>query len=98
LATKRDGTPGGGVGTQIMIWGAAWKLHGCSRAVQQRTEPSDAALHGCEQAGRAVQGNATSPRLTSGAWSSPRVSGVTPPGSPLNRAGTNLVSSDGAGR
>ena len=30
----------------------------CSRAVQQRAEPADAALHGDEPLGRAVQGGA----------------------------------------
>ena len=41
---------------RISVRGAARKLHGCSRAVQQRTEPSDAALHGRQSLGRALQG------------------------------------------
>ena len=41
---------------RISVRDAARELHGCSRAVLQWAEPSDAALYGSQSLGRALQG------------------------------------------
>ena len=84
---------------RISVRGAARELHGCSRTVQQRAEPADAALHGDEPLGRALQGGAHARQIN--LFSSQR-SGCSETGSagrctPVRRLGPHPARRDAVG-
>ena len=78
---------------------AARKLHCCSRAVQQRTEPSDAALHGRQSLGRALQGgqDARPVNLLSAQRSGCSQTGPAGRCAPFRRCGPRSASGDALG-